>query len=39
MRAQPLAEAIRGSGGVLLEGERIPDDLNEEVENALANAG
>lgn len=37
--SQPLAGANRGSGGVLLEGARIPDDLCEEVENVLANAG
>lgn len=37
--AQPLAEAIRDSGGVLLEGARIPDDVYQEAENLLAAAG
>jgi uncharacterized membrane protein len=36
--AQPLAQAIRDSGGVLLEGARIPDDLYEDVERVLADA-
>jgi len=37
--AGPLAQAIRNSGGVLLEGSRIPYELIEEMEDLLASAG
>ena len=37
--AVPLVEAMRGSGGVLLEGGRIPHDLAEEAFAGLASAG
>jgi uncharacterized membrane protein len=37
--AAPLAQAIRNSGGVLLEGSRIPYELVEEAEELLASAG
>jgi len=37
--AAPLAQAIRNSGGVLLEGSRIPHELIEEAEDLLASAG
>jgi hypothetical protein len=36
--ATPLVEAMRNSGGVLLEGARIPHDLVEEAFAALASA-
>jgi hypothetical protein len=36
--AQRLAEIIRASGAVLLEGARIPDDLYDDVATALADA-
>ncbi|MPY92099.1 MAG: hypothetical protein GEV08_03245 [Acidimicrobiia bacterium] len=34
--ATPLVEALRGSGGVLIEGSRIPHDLVEAAEAELA---
>ena len=37
--AIPLVEAMRSSGGVLLEGGRIPHDLAEEAFAGLASAG
>ena len=37
--AAPIAQAIRNSGGVLLEGSRIPHELVEEAEELLASAG
>ena len=37
--AVPLVEAMRSSGGVLLEGGRIPHDLAEEAFAGLASAG
>jgi hypothetical protein len=37
--AVPLVEAMRGAGGVLLEGGRIPHDLAEEAFAGLASAG
>src|SRR5262245_17528858 len=37
--AIPLVEAMRSSGGVLLEGGRIPHDLAEEAFVGLASAG
>jgi hypothetical protein len=33
--ANPLVDAMRGSGGVLIEGSRVPHDLVEEVMAAL----
>ena len=36
--AQRLAEAIRASGGVLLEGARIPDHLYDDVATVLADS-
>jgi len=37
--AMPLVEAMRASGGVLLEGARIPHDLIEAAFGELASAG
>ncbi len=37
--ATPFVQAIRNSGGVLLEGSRIPQALVEEAEALLASAG
>src|SRR4029077_3932797 len=37
--ATPFVEALRNSGGVLIEGSRIPHDLIEAAEVALAEAG
>lgn len=37
--AAPFVEAMRNSGGVLIEGSRIPHDLMEAAEDALAAAG
>jgi Family of unknown function (DUF6325) len=37
--ATPFVEAMRNSGGVLIEGSRIPDDLIEAAEAELAAAG
>jgi hypothetical protein len=34
--ATPFVEALRSSGGVLIEGQRIPHDLLEAAESALA---
>jgi hypothetical protein len=36
--ATPFVEALRASGAVLIEGSRIPHDLIEEAEAALASA-
>jgi uncharacterized membrane protein len=36
--ATPFVEAVRNAGGVLIEGSRIPHDLIEELESALASA-
>ncbi len=37
--AAPLAGAIERAGGFLIEGARIPDDLVEQAQEALASAG
>jgi hypothetical protein len=37
--ATPFVEALRNSGGVLIEGSRIPHDLIELAEAELASAG
>jgi hypothetical protein len=37
--ATPFVEAMRNAGGVLIEGARIPHDLIEAAEDALAAAG
>ena len=37
--ATPFVEAMRNSGGVLIEGSRIPHELIEEAEAAWATAG
>ena len=37
--AIPLVDALRDSGGVLLEGSRIPHDLREPAVAELASAG
>ena len=37
--AAPFVQAMRDSGGVLIEGSRIPHDLIEAAEAALATAG
>ena len=37
--AEPLVDAMRKAGGVVLEGARIPAELADEVDQALASAG
>ena len=37
--AEPLVDAMRRAGGVLIEGARIPAELVDEVHQALASAG
>lgn len=37
--AAPFVDALRGSGGVLIEGSRVPHDLIEAAEAELAAAG